>query len=1039
MKLHSSKKSSVFLCFFLYFSLLFLLPTSSSSSPLQTSRIPLEIFSLLTLKSSLNDPNNSLQSWDPTSLLSNTSHAWCSWSGIKCALNSSQIISLDLSSRNLSGEIPSDIRHLLSLNYLNLSRNLFEGNFPTSIFELSELRTLDISHNNYNSTFPHGISKLKFLRYLNGYSNSFIGSLPLDLAGNQFLEYLNLGGSYFSGNIPAEYGTFPRLNFLDLAGNMLNGSIPSEFGSLIELQHVEMGYNNFNGNLPIELGMLSNLQYLDISNCSMSGNIPKEIGNLTSLTTLLLFSNNLSGMIPSSISNLKALQILDLSVNRLSGSIPEGVSELKELSFLSLLGNELIGEIPQGIGDLPLLEFLLLWDNSLNGSLPSRLGTNGKLQKLDVSSNRLSGFLPENLCSGNTLEKLILFNNRLTGELPNSVVNCSSLVRVRIEDNLFNGSIPFGFGKLPNLVFMDLSKNNFTGKIPNDLGIAPKLMKLNVSENFFAGGLPEGIWGAPSLQIFSASFSGISGKIPDFKGCKSLYQIEMEGNSLSGSIPWDIGHCEKLISLNLRKNLLTGIIPWEISTLPSINIVDFSHNLLSGSIPSNFDKCSTLETFNVSFNLLTGPIPSSGSIFPNLHPSSFVGNEGLCGDLLGKPCGPGSPVVGDRDVDDKKPKKAAGAIVWIMAAAFGVGLFVLIAGSRCFHANYSRRFSEGKEVGPWKLTAFQRLNFTADDVLDCLAMSDKIIGMGATGTVYRAEMPSGEIIAIKKLWGKQKETLRRRKGVLAEVDVLGNVRHRNIVRLLGCCNNKDSTLLLYEYMPNGSLDDLLHGKNKGENLVADWLTRYKIAFGVAQGICYLHHDCDPVIVHRDLKPSNILLDAEMEARVADFGVAKLIQSDESMSVIAGSYGYIAPEYAYTLQVDEKSDIYSYGVLLLEILTGKRSVDAEFGEGNSIVDWVRTKIKAKNGVNDILDKNAGASCASVREEMVLVLRVAVLCTSRNPADRPSMRDVISMLQEAKPKRKSPTSLGRGESGDHVIEIGGCNDHQNGGGDLLGEKK
>lgn len=308
-------------------------------------------------------------------------------------------------------------------------------------------------------------------------------------------------------------------------------------------------------------------------------------------------------------------------------------------------------------------------------------------------------------------------------------------------------------------------------------------------------------------------------------------------------------------------------------------------------------------------------------------------------------------------------------------------------------------------------------------MLECLDATDKILGMGSTGTVYKAEMPGGEIIAVKKLWGKHKvENVRKRRGVLAEVDVLGNVRHRNIVRLLGCCSNRECTMLLYEYMPNGNLDDLLHAKNKGENLVADWVTRYKIALGVAQGICYLHHDCDPVIVHRDLKPSNILLDGEMEARVADFGVAKLIQSDESMSVIAGSYGYIAPEYAYTLQVDEKSDIYSYGVVLMEVLSGKRSVDAEFGDGNSIVDWVRSKIKTKEGVIDILDKNAGAACSPVREEMMQMLRIALLCTSRNPADRPSMRDVVLMLQEAKPKRKLPERVGGGGR-DNVISCGG----------------
>jgi Leucine-rich repeat (LRR) protein/tRNA A-37 threonylcarbamoyl transferase component Bud32 len=562
---------------------------------------------------------------------------------------------------------------------------------------------------------------------------------------------------------------------------------------------------------------------------------------------------------------------------------------------LSFLKNQLTGEIPPGIGELPYLDTLELWNNNLTGVLPQKLGSNGNLLWLDVSNNSLSGPIPPNLCQGNKLYKLILFSNKFLGKLPDSLANCTSLSRFRIQDNQLNGSIPYGLGLLPNLSYVDLSKNNFTGEIPDDLGNSEPLHFLNISGNSFHTALPNNIWSAPNLQIFSASSCKLVSKIPDFIGCSSLYRIELQDNMFNGSIPWDIGHCERLVSLNLSRNSLTGIIPWEISTLPAIADVDLSHNLLTGSIPSNFGNCSTLESFNVSYNLLTGPIPASGTIFPNLHPSSFSGNQGLCGGVLPKPCAADTLGAGEMEVRHRQqPKRTAGAIVWIMAAAFGIGLFVLVAGTRCFHANYGRRFSDEREIGPWKLTAFQRLNFTADDVLECLSMSDKILGMGSTGTVYKAEMPGGEIIAVKKLWGKHKENIRRRRGVLAEVDVLGNVRHRNIVRLLGCCSNRECTMLLYEYMPNGNLHDLLHGKNKGDNLVGDWLTRYKIALGVAQGICYLHHDCDPVIVHRDLKPSNILLDGEMEARVADFGVAKLIQSDESMSVIAGSYGYIAP-------------------------------------------------------------------------------------------------------------------------------------------------
>ncbi|KAK7263862.1 hypothetical protein RJT34_31460 [Clitoria ternatea] len=972
--------------------------------------LPLQLIALLSIKSSLLDPLKNLHDWDPSPTFDSQHPTWCSWTGITCHSKTSQITTLNLSHLNLSGTISPQIRHLSSLNHLNLSGNDFSGTFQAAIFELTELRTLDISHNSFNSTFPRGISRLKFLHLFNAYSNSFTGPLPQELTSLRFLQQLNLGGSYFHDSIPPSYGTFPRLKFLYLAGNALEGSLPPQLGHLAELEHLEIGYNPFSGTLPPELALLSNLKYLDISSTNISGKVIPELGNLTMLETLLLFKNQLTGEIPASVGKLKSLKALDLSDNQLTGQIPREVSMLKEITMLNLMENNLTGEMPEGIGDLPNLEILFLFNNSLTGILPQHLGSNGLLLKLDVSTNSLEGPIPETLCNGNKLVKLILFGNRFNNTLPQSLENCTSLVRVRIQNNHISGSIPQGLTLLPNLTFLDTSNNIFNGEIPQHLG---NLEYLNISGNSLGTSLPNTIWNATNLKIFSAAFSNVTGQIPDFIGCQTLYNIELQGNAINGSIPWDIGHCQKLILLNLSRNSLTGIIPWEISVLPSITDVDLSYNSLTGTIPSNFNNCTTLENFNVSFNSLTGPVPSSG-VFSNLHPSSYSGNQGLCGGVLAKPCAADALAAGENQVDVRRqqPKRTAGAIVWIVAAAFGIGLFVLVAGTRCFHANYNRGGfgNDGNEIGPWKLTAFQRLNFTAEDVLECLSMSDKILGMGSTGTVYRAEMPGGEIIAIKKLWGKQKENIRRRRGVLAEVEVLGNVRHRNIVRLLGCCSNRECTMLLYEYMPNGNLDDLLHAKNKaGDNLVADWFTRYKIALGVAQGICYLHHDCDPVIVHRDLKPSNILLDGELEARVADFGVAKLIQTDESMSVIAGSYGYIAPEYAYTLQVDEKSDIYSYGVVLMEILSGKRSVDSEFGDGNSIVDWVRGKIKSKDGMDDILDKNAGAGCRSVKEEMIQMLRIALLCTSRNPADRPSMRDVVLMLQEAKPKRKLLASV------------------------------
>ncbi|KAL8137638.1 hypothetical protein V2J09_003639 [Rumex salicifolius] len=1003
---------------FFFFLLPLLIQYSSSALP------NTEHTALLSLKSSLLDPLSSLRDWTPTA-------PHCAWSGVTCDNSTaSAVVSLDLSARNLSGFIPLDLQCLTNLRHLNLSHNAFQGPFPAAaVFGLENLESLDVNHNSFNSTFPLGISKLRFLRVLNCYSNSFTGGLPEDLSPqfHRHLRIINLGGSYFEGPIPAGYGGFPRLQFLNLAGNVLNGSLPPQLGGLAELRRIEIGYNAaLSGEIPPEFGQLLNLNYMDMSYSNLSGSIPSELGNLTSLDTLLLFNNRLSGSIPLTISKLKSLKILDLSDNQLVGEIPEGISELKELSIVSLLSNNLTGGIPEGIGDLPNLRYLQLWNNSLTGPLPAKLGLSGMLEKLDVSTNSLSGALPESLCKGNKLDKLMLFSNRFSDGLPSSLANCTTLNRVRMQGNFLSGAIPHGFGNIPNLTFLDLSRNNLTGQIPTDLGKSISLGTLNLSRNSFNSELPGNIWEAPNLQILSAFDSGIFGKLPDFDGCRSIYKIELAGNLLNGSIPWKIGHCEKLVSLDLSHNSLTGIIPWELSTLPAITDVDLSHNLLTGTIPANFDNCTTLEMFDVSYNLLRGPVPSStGGTIANLQPSSFVGNAGLCGDLIERPCTAGMVVEEEKHIADG----TTSAILWITAAAFGVGLFVLLAGIRWFQGSGDEKKPTSGSPGQWKMIAFQRLSFTAEEVVECMGISEEIIGMGSTGTVYKAEMRSGETIAVKKLWGKNHKVARStrggggRDGVLAEVEVLGSVRHRNIVRLLGCCTNGDTTLLLYEYMPNGSLDDLLHGAhNHNSNKVhvagGDWVTRFNIALGVAQGICYLHHDCHPIIVHRDLKPRNILLDPNMDARVADFGLAKLIHTHESMSVIAGSYGYIAPEYLHTLQVDEKSDIYSYGVVLLEILTGKRAVEPEFGEGNSIVDWVQMKIKLKDdGVDAVLDSNAGASCASVKEEMILVLRVALLCTSRNPADRPSMRDVVSMLHGAMPQRK----LGGGGGADHVIEF------------------
>uniref|UniRef100_A0ACD5TDV5 Uncharacterized protein n=1 Tax=Avena sativa TaxID=4498 RepID=A0ACD5TDV5_AVESA len=967
------------------------------------SSAPLPLLALLCLKSSLNDPAGALSPWTYAAAASagatrSLSPPWCAWSGIACDAATGDIVGVDLSRRNLSGTFSPTAAALLAptLAFLNLSGNAFTGELPSAVFLLRRLVKLDISHNFFNSTFPDGIAKLGSVAVIDAYSNCFAGQIPRSIGQLRQLEQLNLGGSFFNGTIPAELGQLRQLRFLNLAGNALSGRLPRELGDLALLEYLEIGYNGYEGGIPGEFGGLTQLQYLDVAAANLSGPVPPELSGLARLEALFLFKNKLAGEIPPSLSRLRLLKVLDLSDNQLAGEIPAGLGELGNLTTLNLMGNFLSGTVPETIGQLPSLEVLQLWNNSLTGRLPESLGASGRLIRLDVSTNSLSGPIPPGLCAGNRLLRLILFANRFNSTIPTSLANCSSLWRVRLESNRLSGSIPVGFGQVHNLTYMDLSSNELTGGIPFDLVASPSLEYLNFSGNPIGGALPDTAWLAPKLQIFAASKCGLHGEMPPFgtSGCANLYTLELAGNELSGAIPIDIGGCKRLVSLRLQHNNISGEIPAVLAALPSVTEVDLSWNALTGSVPAGFANCSTLEIFDVSFNHLAPAGTPSGS------PDSGEGSSA---------------------------RHTAEMWVSALAVAFaGMAVLALtVRWLRCLEddsAAPSGSSAVGARpnivVGPWRMTAFHRLSFTADDVVRCVEGSDGIVGAGSSGTVYRAKMPSGEVIAVKKLWQApaQKETVSdhapnqmyRQDGgdgnerVLAEVEMLGHLRHRNIVRLLGLCTNGETTMLLYEYMPNGSLDELLHGAAAGKTPKArpGWDTRYRIAVGVAQGVSYLHHDCLPAVAHRDLKPSNILLDADMEARVADFGVAKALLGAVPMSVVAGSCGYIAPEYTYTLRVDEKSDVYSYGVVLLEILTGRRPVEAEYGEGSNIVDWARRKVAAGEGtLSDVTEQSMSDPA---RDEMALVLRVALLCTSRCSQDRPSMRDVLSMLQEARPK-------------------------------------
>ncbi|GKU90124.1 hypothetical protein SLEP1_g4164 [Rubroshorea leprosula] len=937
---------------------------------------------LLKLKSSMTGPKGSgLEDWED----SEPPSAHCDFSGVRCD-EEYRVISLNVSFVPLFGVIPQEIGLLDKLVNLTIAADNLTGMIPVEVGNLASLRLFNISNNAFSGNFPGEIFRgMSQLEVLDTYNNNFTGPLPIEIVDLKNLRHLSFGGNYFTGEIPERYTEIQSLVYLGLNGIGLTGKSPAFLARLKNLEEMYVGYyNSYVGEVPPEFGTLSKLRVLDMGSCNLTGEIPVSLANLKHLDTLFLQMNHLTGLLPPELSGLISLESLDVSINELTGEIPASFSALQNITLINLFKNNFHGRIPPFVGDFPYLEVLQVWENNFTFELPENLGSNGKLQKLDVSFNHLTGFVPRHLCKGGKLDTLILMKNFFFGPLPEEIGECKSLTKVRITRNFLNGTIPTGIFNLPLVTQMELDDNLFTGELPSEMSGA-KLGLLKMSGNLISGTIPPAIGNLANLQTLFLDANRFSDAIPEeiFK-IKSLSKLNISNNNISGEIPASISQCTSLNSIDLSRNRLTGEIPKGLSKLIDLSILNLSRNLLSGEIPGEIRYMTSLTTLDLSDNDFSGGIPTGGQ-FLVFNASSFAGNPNLC-PWHRESC---ASLANRAGASGHHAKRFTASKLIITVITLVTALLLIIV------TVYRMRKKRLQKSLAWKLTAFQRLDFKAEDVLECLK-EENIIGKGGAGTVYRGSMPDGIDVAIKRLVGCGSG--RNDHGFSAEIQTLGRIRHRNIVKLLGYVSNKDANLLLYEYMPNGSLGELLHG-SKGSHL--KWETRYKIAVEAAKGLCYLHHDCSPLIIHRDVKSNNILLDSDCEAHVADFGLAKFLQdagASECMSTIAGSYGYIAPEYAYTLKVDHKSDVYSFGVVLLELIAGRKPV-GEFGDGVDIVRW------AMKTTSELPQPSDAASVLAVVDSrlsgyplpsVIHMFKIAMMCVVEESTKRPTMREVVHAL-------------------------------------------
>ncbi|KAF9671881.1 hypothetical protein SADUNF_Sadunf12G0096200 [Salix dunnii] len=830
-------------------------------------------------------------------------------------------------------------------------------------------------------------SSFPYLIKLDLSKNSLYGIFPPHISNLSKLTILDLSFNKITGNIPSEISSLKSLTQFSLRFNSMNGPIPASIGNLSSLKYIYFDGNRFSGPIPVEVGNLRSLIHLMLPNNSLSGTIPASIGNMSNVEYIFLYKNELSGSIPAEVGNLRFLKDINLHENNLAGTIPDSMGNLTSSFIATNLGfNKLTGRIPPSLGKLGSLTMLLLQENRFSGSIPPELNNLTHLSSFQIYSNRFGGHLPQDVCRGGLLRNFSAADNYFTGDIPKTLKNCSSLIRLFLYKNKLRGNISEAFGIYPHLNYIDLSDNELYGELSWNWQEFRNLTALRISGNRISGEIPAELGKATHLQSLDLSSNRIVGRIPKELGKLKLIDLILNDNQLSGDMPFDVtaisslqklglaannfsatvlkqlGKFSNLIFLNVSKNRFTGSIPTEMGHFQSLQSLDLSWNSLTGGIAPELGQLSRLEVLNLSHNMLSGFIPTS-----------FIrNNTNLCGNATGlEAC---DALIKTRTGHEKGNKE-----------------------KRLNEAQNKDVFA--KWSPEWELKYENIIEATEE------FNSKYCIGEGGYGVVYKAVLPTEQVLAVKKFHRTPEAEKTSLKAFMSEIDVLMGIRHRNIVKLYGFCSHAKHSFLIYEFVERGSLRNVL--QNDEQAVEMDWVKRLNLVKGIVSALSYMHHDCTPPIIHRDISSNNVLLDAEFEAHVSDFGSARLLMPDSSnWTSFAGTYGYTAPELAYTMKVDEKCDVYSFGVVVLEVLLGRHP-------GNfisSLMSMSSSALSSSTGHNtllkDVLDQRLLPPVDKFAEGVAHAVKLALSCLCSDPRNRPTMQQVSSELTTLRPSLPKP---------------------------------
>ncbi|WOH05871.1 hypothetical protein DCAR_0625294 [Daucus carota subsp. sativus] len=835
------------------------------------------------------------------------------------------------------------------------------------------------------------------------------GRLPAaELLGLPFLQDIDFTRNYLNGSLPPEWGSSQLVN-ISLIGNRLTGSIPKQFGNITTLQQLVLEYNQLSGPIPPELGSLPAIKRILLSSNNFTGELPVTLAKLTTLKDFRAVDNRLTGKIPEFIQNWTNIEKLLIQGSNLNGPIPSGIARLTKLTDLRISDlNGIEGTFPP-LSRLIKLKTLILRSCNIVGPLPEYLGAMEKLEILDLSFNKISGQIPKTYSGLSAAGYIYLSGNLLSGPVPDWMLKGGSEIDLSYN-NFALGSSGTSHCQQKNVnLFASSSKGNASAMVSCLSFRCPRDW---YSFHINCGGreVTEGITiyeadtaGGPS--IFSQSgtnwASSSTGHFLDDNSSKDLY-ISTNTSRLYGNLstlyttarlsPTSLtyyGFCllngNYTVLLQFAEIMFTddktysslGRRVFDVYIQGKLMLKDFNIAAEAGGVQKEVVKrftvvvnSSTLEirlywagkgTTGIPVRGVYGPLISAISVNPDFIP----------------PSGKGASI-------------SVSTVVGIVVAA--VSVVFLVLGILWWKGCLRRKDRMDLDL---KSLDLRTGSFTLRQIKAATNNFDLAnkIGEGGFGPVYKGLLLDGTVIAVKQLSSKSKQGNRE---FVNEIGMISALQHPHLVKLYGCCIEGNQLLLVYEYMENNSLARALFGPKEFQ-LKLDWSTRHKICTGIAKGLAYLHEESRLKIVHRDIKATNVLLDKDLDPKISDFGLAKLDEAENShiSTRVAGTYGYMAPEYAMRGHLTDKADVYSFGIVALEIVSGRSNTSFRAKEeAFYLLDWA-LDLKEKGNLMELVDEKLESDYNE--EEVMVMINVALLCADVMPSVRPPMSSVVSILE------------------------------------------